>query len=127
MLRADFDPFVWARRYGVRQRTLRRRLYDACRGRRRFDLSLLVMKSQLVDGEAELGAPRSWTWEILPYPDDPWARQFVQEHPEGATLEEVAQALGMSRERVRQIEEEALTKLTDFDARARRPRRSHGA
>ncbi len=37
---------------------------------------------------------------------------FIQEHPDGATLEEIADHLGLTKERVRQIEETALLKLS---------------
>lgn len=36
---------------------------------------------------------------------------FIDKHPDGATLEEVGEVLGITRERVRQIEFSALRKL----------------
>jgi hypothetical protein len=57
------------------------------------------------------GEPASWTWECLPWQDAPWAQAFVDVHPDGATLELVGEVLGITRERVRQIEEVALRKL----------------
>lgn len=48
---------------------------------------------------------------VTAFVKDQAARRFVDEHPDGATLEEVAAALGVSRERVRQIESRALRKL----------------
>ena len=47
---------------------------------------------------------------MLEWEDDPGAQAFFAQHPGGATLEEVAAALGVTRERVRQIEEVALRK-----------------
>lgn len=47
----------------------------------------------------------------LPFEDDPEAQRFVEENPSGATLSEIGACLGVTRERVRQIEEEALRKL----------------
>ena len=37
--------------------------------------------------------------------------EFVRQHPGGATLEEIGNALLITRERVRQIEESALAKI----------------
>ncbi len=39
--------------------------------------------------------------------------RFVEEHPDGATFEEVGQELGCTRERVRQLEATALRKLLE--------------
>lgn len=76
------------------------------------ELAVLLPKDYRgIDGHTPLGAPGSWTWQILDWEDDPWAQRFVEAHPGGATLDEVGQALGVERERVRQIEREALMKL----------------
>lgn len=58
-----------------------------------------------------------------PRPFDPWsdleweehdeARAIVRDNPDGMTLEEVSEKLGITRERVRQIEAAALKKLRD--------------
>ena len=60
---------------------------------------------------------------VGPRPFDPWAdleweehdeaRRIVAENPDGMTLEEVGQVLGVTRERVRQIEAAALEKLRE--------------
>lgn len=47
----------------------------------------------------------------VPYELDEAVKRFVDEHPSGATLEEVGVAFGVSRERIRQIESVALAKL----------------
>lgn len=75
------------------------------------EVALTLPVQSHADPDAEPGAPGSWTWELLRYEDDPWARRFVAQHPEGATLEEVGAALGVVREAVRKIEEAALEKV----------------
>lgn len=56
---------------------------------------------------------------------------FVAEHPDGATLAEVSALFGVSRERVRQIEESALAKLVRIrcisPARRKARARAYGA
>jgi len=49
--------------------------------------------------------------EQLPFEDDDLTRLFVEEHPGGASLEEIGDLLGLTRERVRQIIESALDRL----------------
>ena len=46
-----------------------------------------------------------------PYCDDDWAWYVVHSHPEGLTLEQIGDLYGLSRERVRQIEEDAVRKI----------------
>ena len=50
------------------------------------------------------------------YEEDQRCQHFVGSHPGGATLGEIAAYLGVTRERVRQIECQALQKLADYDA-----------
>lgn len=45
------------------------------------------------------------------YADDPRAQYVVAAHPDGLTLDEIGELLGLTRERVRQIEEQALASL----------------
>jgi hypothetical protein len=52
----------------------------------------------------------SWR-DGVPYEHDLRCQRFVAEHPHGATLEEVGVELGVSRERIRQIEAVALRRL----------------
>lgn len=57
---------------------------------------------------------RTWRktdWELLAWEEHSAVRRFVQEHPEGASLEEIGIAMGMTGERVRQVVEHALLKL----------------
>jgi hypothetical protein len=54
----------------------------------------------------------SWVRTIdLPWEADLFAQHTVRDHPEGMTLAEVAALMNVSKERVRQIEEQALSKL----------------
>jgi len=57
------------------------------------------------------GLPGSSSWDKLPWEDDDWCWYAVACHPGGLTIEEVAALTGLSSERVRQIEQEALAKL----------------
>ena len=47
----------------------------------------------------------------IPYSDDPLAQFLVAIYPQGLTLQAVATYLGLSRERVRQIEQRARMRL----------------
>lgn len=47
----------------------------------------------------------------LPFAQDDAAQRFVETHPDGGTLEEVGAALGITRERARQVEAIALKRL----------------
>lgn len=62
------------------------------------------------------GKPGSWSWWDLPWERDPHARGVVRRNPDGMTLQEVGDLWGVSRERIRQIEDGALRKL-EFRAR----------
>ncbi len=48
---------------------------------------------------------------VTRYDDDEQAQAFVAAHPDGATLEEIGELWGITRERVRQIERDALRQL----------------
>jgi hypothetical protein len=50
-------------------------------------------------------------FEQTRYEDDPDVQRFIEEHPDGAMLDEIGAYLGVSRERVRQLETEALVSL----------------
>lgn len=97
----------WAESIGVDARVLKQRLQVLpAEIALLFPHMICVKRFSIPEGE-----PKSWTWEMLPWTDDPWAQRFVEEHPGGATLSEVGGALGITRERVRQIEEVAMRKL----------------
>lgn len=72
---------------------------------------LAMPDGQHFDPSLPGGAPKSWSWSSLPWERDPWAQGWVDAHAHGATLEEVGRALGLTRERVRQVEEVAFRKL----------------
>lgn len=91
------------------------------------EVALMVPSATHVDVEAQPGEPRAWTWDVLPWEDDLWAQAFVDAHPEGATLAEVAEALGLVRERVRQIEETALRKIRRAEGADDEPEDSRAA
>jgi Zn finger protein HypA/HybF involved in hydrogenase expression len=50
-------------------------------------------------------------WHDLEYHEDFTVQDIVKKHPDGMTLEQVGSALGITRERVRQIEVAALYKM----------------
>lgn len=50
-------------------------------------------------------------WLDLEWEEDALARQLVAEEPDGMTLDAIGEHLDLTRERVRQIEQEALKKL----------------
>jgi hypothetical protein len=59
------------------------------------------------------GPKPSDPWSDLEYEDHDECQKIVEANPDGLTLEEVGAYLGITRERVRQIEVEALTKLRE--------------
>lgn len=95
----------WSREAGLERAPLRQRL-------QRFDpeIAMRLPACARVNPEAAPGTPGAWTWYVLAYHEDPWAQAFVAAHPDGATLEQVGAALGIVRERVRQLEESAIRK-----------------
>lgn len=59
---------------------------------------------------------RRTAWIDLPTEQDVHFKLFMQAFPEGATLEDIADFYGLTRERIRQIEAGALAKLKRADA-----------
>lgn len=104
----------WSRRIGITPRALKNRLE-----RLPPEVALTLSVHAHYGDLPEPGAPRSWTWNVLPWEEDPYAQAFVEEHPNGATLEEVGEVLGVTRERVRQIEEVAKRKLRRIERTSR--------
>lgn len=62
-----------------------------------------------------LGRAGACPWGIGSMPDLHCAWEFVRRHPAGATLAEVGRVMGLTRERVRQIEKAALERLAARD------------
>ncbi len=52
-------------------------------------------------------------WLDLEWEEDALARRLVDEEPDGMTLDAIGEHLDLTRERVRQIEQDALRKLRD--------------
>lgn len=57
--------------------------------------------------------PSARTWKLLPYELDPWAQDFVRDHPDGANLDAMADAMGVSVALVGRILSRALGKIRD--------------
>lgn len=98
----------WARHLGDGVESLRRRLNAFAMLPPELALSL---PKGIRIRDVPLGAPKSWTWDVLPWESDRWAQRWVAAHPGGATLAEVGEAIGVTRERVRQLEENGLRKF----------------
>lgn len=62
--------------------------------------------------------PDARSVNVVPFSEDLGAQRFVKQHPDGATLEQVGAYLGVTRERVRQIESKALPRLLRYCKRA---------
>jgi len=57
------------------------------------------------------GHPGSSSWDDLPWEEDDWCWFATTCHPNGLTIEQVGALTGLTSERVRQVEMEALAKL----------------
>ncbi|HMJ11619.1 MAG TPA: hypothetical protein VK524_09420 [Polyangiaceae bacterium] len=99
----------WSALTGVTVLAIRRRLAKGMPA----ELALSVPLHSHVRLDVPPGAPGSWTWAALDFEDDDWALSFVQRHPHGASLDAVAETLGVVRAAVDLIERAALSKLRD--------------
>jgi hypothetical protein len=52
-------------------------------------------------------------WDLLSFEEHSFVHEFIAQRPDGATLDEIGAAMGVTGERVRQIYERALSKLRD--------------
>lgn len=66
------------------------------------------MRTQARALDFDASTPLDWRTS---YADDERCRALIESHPDGMTLHEVGMAFGVSRERIRQIEEIALKRL----------------
>jgi transcriptional regulator with XRE-family HTH domain len=108
--RAPFGPERWG---GLAQlgadpallESLRNRYWDARR----------LARPPARDERARVppGHPGSASWEELPWEDDDWSWYVVAHHPDGLTTEQVGDVMGISAERVRQIEAHALATMRE--------------
>ncbi len=93
----------WAEITGLPETTLFGRIY------RRWDPELVLTAPRgghrPPDARIPQIDPRS------PWADDEVAQKLVRDNPHGMTLDEVGIAFGITRERVRQIEQRAIQKL----------------
>lgn len=90
-------------------------MQDGIRNEARADCGTFQVNEALL---AEyLAAPRRRRMPVdkTPYEEDEACQRFVADHPGGATLGEIAEYMGVTRERVRQIEFGALKKLAKMD------------
>lgn len=71
-------------------------------------------------GGGKIGRPaKGWNpWDDLTWEEHDEARRLVRENPDGMTLEEIGSVMGITRERVRQIEHAAIEKLKEAKAGA---------
>lgn len=51
--------------------------------------------------------------DVLRFEEDAKAQEFVRQHPNGASLREVAEALGINHETVREVERSAMDNMKD--------------
>lgn len=107
--KAPIDPTRWASLMdiGADRRLLEDLLAEYKRDRRAARRSRRKAERDAVPP----GKPGSSSWEDLSWEDDDWCWYAVSCHPDGLTIEEIGALTGLSAERVRQIEIEALAKL----------------
>jgi hypothetical protein len=112
-----FPPSVM-RRQSVRRRSVYR--YIDIRGTVITRATLETVPCVVPTSADDAGLPnwRRWTpprhaksFDALPYAEDMTVRMFVRDHPEGAAMSEVAEAIGWSKQGVMEVERRAIKKL----------------
>lgn len=125
----DLFPVSVTARVTVRRRRVFR--YIDLRGELRTKIVVESLPCAIPTTADDRGLPPEGRWtpprharsfDVLPYEDDMAVRAFVRDHPEGATLQEIADEIGWTRQGVLEVERRALAKLVklatrDADAR----------
>ena len=107
------DLTEWAERTGLSRRTLEERLRRKNWTGEQIVTAPRFTRSVAV-GHGRDGEPREQLVDhMTPWADDDRCWYVVTCHPDGLTLEQVGDMIGVSRERVRQIEEIAFDKLKE--------------
>lgn len=99
---------AWSEESGVPYNTLCRRVHRGIP----LDVALKgrVNLSRMSEAQS-VGGIGSLTWQTLPWEQDQAAQRLVREYPAGLVLSSVGAAMGLTKERVRQLEFYALRKL----------------
>lgn len=111
----------WAKIAGISEDTLRKRLAAEWEPEEAVTKpKALTNRAVVLRGHVPDGAPGSSTWYDLPWEKDTWAQEFVAAHPDGASLEQVGDAMGVKVSWVCEMEQNALAKLLEKLKRVRR-------
>jgi hypothetical protein len=104
----------WAKHAGISEDTLRKRLAAEWEPEKAVSAPKQVTNRPVaLRKQKPPGAPGSSTWYELDWKRDPWAKEFVAAHPDGASLEEVGAAMGVEVSWVCEMEQTALKKLRE--------------
>lgn len=111
----------WARRLGMRRDSLSKRLHKGwtveealetpCTGRGDRDARLALARAERNAAWAPADDYVQRRRTGVRYEDCAASQMFVNAHPHGATLDEIGAFFGVSRERIRQVEQQAMAKL----------------
>ncbi len=100
-----------AQRFGVRRQRLCERLRAGW-----SDIDAVTVPAWVHHARVAVpaGHPTSASWDRDPWDEDDHAWYVVAHHPDGLSLEQVAALMGVTDERVRQIEQEAFAKIREM-------------